>query len=85
MPARSLVLDDIGQKLKWAMISEVVHPVCCFKDEAGHECKNAAAALLVLHFKDGRVDVFALCEKDLLVVRDRHAIEREDKQAMFFY
>jgi hypothetical protein len=88
MAARSLVLDDIGDKLKWATISEVVTPVCCYKeprDEGGHECKKPATVLLVLRFKDGRVDVFALCDKDLVIVRDRFSIERESKQAMFFY
>lgn len=87
MPARPIRLDEIGEKMKGAVIREIVEPVCCFLDDRGHSCKQTVVALLTLRFNDGRVDQFALCQKDLTVVKEQHpsTLERHLKQALFFY
>lgn len=82
MPARPVILDRIGERTRLATVRDVILPMCCFP-----LCKKSAVFFVILRFKDGSTDVYAVCKKDFLKIKAQSAasLEPSSEQGVFLY
>lgn len=83
MPARALILDDLGPLLSNAVVVEIVEPKCCVPS-----CEKSEGVVFLSIVKHGgEQDKYGLCKKHLKEAKERHPSsldKRHVKQGAFF-
>lgn len=67
MPARPVLLDELGQKMLDADWRGLAFPICCFKT-----CKAAGTVILTLSYRDGHAELYSLCQRHAAALREHN-------------